>query len=280
MPWQRSFFWSAPNEWPTLWWVIGIHAAAITALVLQACGVLPLPPWPVLVLALVLLTLGGLGTTVAYHRVLAHRAAKLNPLVEQFLIACAMLNGSGNPRTWVATHRHHHRFSDTENDISSPNQGMWWSHLRWLWQAPAVNLDAYAPDLDEARYRVWGKIQVLMLAVSAFGGLAWLIVADWQTAIAAAAWIGPIRLVWALHAQCTVNSVCHLGAKEEHGTGKNVTWLAPLHLFQGENWHANHHREPNSARLGMRWWQIDIGWACLRSLAVVRLASRVRSIPS
>lgn len=271
-PWTRPWWWCAPGEVPTLAWILGIHVLAIAGLVL-----LPLPPWPAFVVALGLLFVGGLGTTVAYHRALAHSGAKLHPLVEQALIACAVVNGSGTPHSWVAFHRHHHRHSDSDQDISSPDHGLWWAHLRWLWQAKAVERRAYAPDMDRPRYRIWDRALLYpALALSLFGGLLvwpWL---GWEQALATAAWVGPIRLVWALHAQCSVNSVCHLGAREEHGTGHNVRWLALIHLFQGENWHANHHREPGRARLGQGWWQIDLGWWTIVGLRTVGLAKRVR----
>jgi hypothetical protein len=47
----------------------------------------PLPGWKIFLSALALASLGAFGTTIAYHRGLAHRALKLNPIVEQFLAA-------------------------------------------------------------------------------------------------------------------------------------------------------------------------------------------------
>lgn len=180
-PWQRFWLWCAPGEWPTMLWIVGLHLIAVVGLVL-----LPLPSWPMLAIAFGLLFLGGLGTTVAYHRALAHTAARLSLPVEQFLIFCAMLNGSGRPRTWVANHRHHHRYSDKEGDISSPDQGFWWSHLRWLWQAQQPDPDKFTPDMNGLRYRVWDRMQVAVLAISVFGGFAWLAVGSWQEALVAA----------------------------------------------------------------------------------------------
>ncbi len=270
-PWSRPWYWCAPGEIPTLAWIIFIHVAAVVGII-----VLPLPSWPILATAGVLLFLGGLGTTVAYHRSLAHGGAKLHPLVEQPLLFFAALNGSGTPRSWVTFHRHHHRHSDTDQDISSPDHGMMWAHLRWLWQAERVDSKAYAPDMLKLQYRIWDTLLYPTLALSLFGGLLltpWL---GWEAALAAAVWIGPVRLVWALHTQCTVNSVCHLGAREEHGTGHNVVWLALIHLFQGENWHANHHREPGRAKLGLRWYQVDVGWYTLVGLRTIGLAKRLR----
>src|SRR5260370_35691969 len=41
----------------------------------------------------------------------------------------------------------------------------------------------------------------------------------------------------------------------------NDWWLGPFQLTAwGENWHQNHHTHAGSARLGLRWYQTDIGW--------------------
>jgi fatty-acid desaturase len=270
LPWERPWWWCERGEVMTLVWVVFLHVTALVGLVL-----LPAPSWTAVIIAGVLLILGGLGTTVCYHRCLAHRAVKLNPLVEQALIFCALINGSGKPRTWVAMHRRHHATSDRPGDISSPHDGFWWSHLRWLWQVDQSGTERYIPDLTGRRYRVWGYLQIPLLAASAFGGMA--LGGGWMAALAAGLWIGPVRLLWALHTQCTVNSICHLGSMaEESGSSRNVLWPTLAHLGQGENWHGNHHKSPACARLGQRWWQIDVGWMVIRVLAAIGLARQVR----
>ena len=258
----------APGELPTLVWIIFLHLAAIVGLVL-----LPLPPLTAVLVAVGALFIGGLGTTVIYHRALAHRAVTVHPLVEQPLIFCAMFNGSGAPRSWVGTHRHHHAHSDRPTDISSPHHGgFWWSHLRWLWQADFSHGQRLVGDLSRRRYRWWTHAQPLVLALAIGVGALWFLHVPWQEALAAMLWIGPLRLLWALHTQCTVNSVCHLGAPTApHGSGRNVSWLAFFHLGQGENWHGNHHQRPGSARIGER-WQIDVGWWVIGALRLVGLA--------
>jgi len=248
-----------------------IHVAAVGALItLPICGISLWPGWPIAMVAGLLTMAGGLGTTVGYHRALAHGGVKLRGPVENILIFFAMLNGSGTPRTWVSNHRLHHASSDTAEDISSPKQGgFWWAHLRWLWQAGQAPVDRYSPDLDRPMLRFWGRMQVPVLALSFFGGFvlgpaAWL-------------WLGPIRLLYALHAQCTINSVCHLGDPSEvGGSSRNVWWLAPFHFLQGENWHRNHHEQPTDARLGQSAAQLDFGWWSIVVLKWCRLASRIR----
>jgi stearoyl-CoA desaturase (delta-9 desaturase) len=187
------------------------------------------------------------------------------------LIFVAMYNGSGAPLSWTANHRLHHATADTPADISSPRVGgFWWAHLRWLWQAGRASPERYCPDLGSRSYRVWQTLQVPLLAGSFFGGLAF--------GPAAFFWLGAIRLVFALHAQCFVNSVSHLHPNAQPGedSSRNVPWLALWHCFQGENWHRNHHARPSSARFGLTPAQVDIGWWVILGLEWCRLATQVR----
>src|SRR3989442_1056287 len=122
LPWWRAY---GENFW-TMIYIVAIHILAVIGLVL-----FPLPGWKVFFSALAIAALGGFGTTIGFHRNLAHRAVKLNPVVEQFLILCAVFNGSGSPSTWIANHRNHHANSDTMDDVSSPRHGgVWWGALQ------------------------------------------------------------------------------------------------------------------------------------------------------
>jgi stearoyl-CoA desaturase (delta-9 desaturase) len=262
-------------EWPwwrttlrhsgTFGWIMLIHATALVGLIL-----FPLPGWRLLLIAWALAWIGGVGTTVCYHRAITHRALKLNPLVRWPLIFFAMLNGSGAPVSWASNHRLHHASADTEDDVSSPRQGFWWAHLRWLWQAPQPMVERFSPDLNRFSYNIWTYLQGPILALAFFGGL--------YFGLAAFFWLGAIRLVFALHAQCFVNSVCHTepGVREGQDSSRNVGWLALMHFFQGENWHRNHHSRPGLARLGWNWRQPDAGYLIIRGLEKVGLASEVR----
>jgi len=243
-----------------------IHLGALAALI-----VAPLPGWPVFFGALALHFMGGLGTTVAYHRAIAHKSVKLHPVIRAVLIFFAMFNGSGSPLSWAAYHRLHHAKSDTPEDISSPRVGgFWWAHLRWIWQAGGPPIGRYCRDIDTPGYRMWTRAQIPLLALSLLVGAPF--------GLAALLWMGPLRLVVALHAQCFVNSVCHMrpDARDGEPTARNVAWLSVVHVFQGENWHQNHHDRPGSARLGWTPTQLDVGWYLILLLERVGLAWDVR----
>lgn len=265
-PWKAPWWKTTRGDGATLVWILLIHVTAVTGLIL-----FPIPHWPIAVGAAALAWLGGMGTTVCYHRTLAHRALRLNFIPRHVLIFFAMFNGSGSPDSWTANHRQHHAKVETPEDISSPRiGGFWWSHLKWLWQAGSIPMSRWCPDLSVAQYRFWHRMQVPMLALSFFGGL----MIGWEAFF----WLGAIRLVLSLHGQCFVNSICHMkpGVGPGEDSSQNVIWLGLFQFLQGENWHGNHHAKPISARLGWRAWQVDSGWYLIWVLERFRLATNVK----
>lgn len=267
-PWEQPWWKPAKGQSGVFAYLIAIHVLALTGLIL-----FPLPGWKVFTWLLVLGGFGGLGTTIGYHRLLAHRTLKTKSWIEQFLIFAAMFNGSGSPASWVAYHRLHHSRTDTEDDISSPTHGgFWWAHLRWLYQSEAVDGKQWCPDLMKGGYRLWYYAQPPILLLSLFCGF--LLGLGW----AGFFWLGAIRLVYALHGQCLVNSLTHLGEARGNGDrSQNVWWLGPLQLTAwGENWHGNHHTAAGLAKFSRHWWQVDIGWYVICGLEALGLASGVK----
>ena len=117
--------------------------------------------------------------------------------------------------SWVANHRHHHAKADTAEDVSSPRHGgFWWAHIRWVYQWSGSEVRRWCPDLDRRRYRVWRRLQIPIIALASFAGLAF----GWQAFF----WVGAIRLVYVLHFQMFVNSLLHMtpdlpeGARDGH----------------------------------------------------------------
>ena len=265
-PWEAPIWKSAKGKEGVLLYLVAIHVITIVGLVL-----FPIPSLPIFAVALGMALLGGLGTTVCYHRSLSHRTVKLNRALEHFMIFWTMFNGSGAPVSWSANHRLHHSKSDTSEDVSSPRHGgFWWAHLRWLYQCPKADAKRWTPDLDKPEYRFWTYIETPLIIVAMFWPLLW----SWEAFF----WIGSIRLVYSLHGQCFVNSIMHMGPIPEDGdSSKNIWWLGPFQLSAwGENWHRNHHSDSNTARLGLKWWQVDVGWYAIWMFEKLGLATDVR----
>jgi fatty-acid desaturase len=267
-PWTKPWWQPSEGNGPVLFYIVLIHALALVGLIM-----FPLPGWHVLAVALAVASIGGIGTSVCYHRRLAHRSLRLNRVVENVLIFFAIFNASGAPLSWVANHRHHHAKADTVEDISSPRYGgFWWAHIRWIYQWSGSEVRRWCPDLDLPRYRIWARLQIPIVIISIFSGL----ILGWEGFF----WIGAIRLVYALHFQMFVNSLLHMtpGLTEGVDSSRNLWWLGPFQFGAwGENWHRNHHKDANAARFGRRWWQVDLGWYVICGLRSLRLASDVRS---
>lgn len=266
-PWTQPWWYATGENVWVLLFIITIHVAAIIGLILY-----PIPSLPSLATSLILVCLGGIGTSVCYHRTLAHKALRLHPVLEQILICFAIFNGSGAPLQWTANHRQHHAKADTLDDVSSPRHGgFWWAHLRWLYQWPGSDIKRWCPDMARPRYTIWQKLQVPIVFLSLMSGF----VFGWEGFF----WMGALRLVYSLHFQCFVNSLLHLSPDAPLGedSSRNLWWLGPLQFTAwGENWHQNHHTDASSAKFSRHWWQIDIGWYLIKGFSALRLASDVR----
>lgn len=253
-----------------------LHPHFVLNLVGQAVGVYAIvfhPSWTGLGLALALhFLVSGLGITVGYHRLLSHRAFKTVKPVEWLLAALGCLAMHGDPIQWVTIHRQHHRYADTDLDPHSPIHGFLWSHLLWFnagfFARTTPHHEAtYAKDLtSQAFYRLL-RFAVLPLMLGALYGL-WA----WGGA-EAVLWGGFVRYLLGDHATWFVNSAGHtLGwrAYKRDDRSTNCSWVG-LVAF-GEGFHNNHHAFPSSARLGLRPWELDMGWWVILALEALGLA--------
>ena len=66
-----------------------------------------------------------LGITMGYHRYYSHKAFKMPKWIEYYLLFFAHIAMFGPAITWVANHREHHKYVDTEKDPHSPHYRGW-----------------------------------------------------------------------------------------------------------------------------------------------------------
>jgi stearoyl-CoA desaturase (Delta-9 desaturase) len=206
--------------------------------------------------------------TAGYHRYFSHRAFKTSRAF-QFLLGLlgtmAMQNG---PLWWSSWHRRHHRYSDTPNDAHSPIQGGFWhAHIGWFLDGShdRPNL-ANVRDLaryPELRFLDRHKWLPLIVYAGAMYGIA---------GFAGVVWGFFVSTIACLQATMCINSLAHVWGTRRFDTpdsSRNNALLALLTL--GEGWHNNHHHDMNSARQGLRWWELDVTYASLWLLEKVGL---------
>ena len=86
-----------------------------------------------------------------YHRYFSHKTFKTSRFVQFLFAVIGNSSMQRGPLWWAATHRHHHKHSDHEEDIHSPViSGFLWSHIGWLTSMKNFPTDYKSiPDLSE-----------------------------------------------------------------------------------------------------------------------------------
>ncbi|WP_422049738.1 acyl-CoA desaturase [Shimia sp.] len=198
---------------------------------------------------------GCLGVVVTFHRYLSHRSFQFRWWwLERLFILFGHLAGSGSAIGWVAVHKAHHAYSDTDRDPHGPRRG--WRN--------------FVPDYDDVvnyrmvrsmlrdRYLRWLHKNGILLIAAYYLAL-WLIGGD-----IAVAFFGGIPQAITILMSVITNWVGHVYGYQTYETGedsRNCWWLAiPA---WGESWHNNHHAKPGRASFSHKWWEIDISGAVI-----------------
>ena len=103
-----------------------VHLACIAAFFLKF-------HWSYLVVCLALYYVRMFFVTAGYHRYFSHRSFKTSRAFQFIMAFMATSSTQKGVLWWAANHRHHHRYSDTEEDLHSPSlRGFLWSHVGWI----------------------------------------------------------------------------------------------------------------------------------------------------
>lgn len=219
-----------------------------------------------------------LGITVGFHRILSHCSVKANGYVRAVFAVLGSMAAQGHVIHWVSNHRRHHQHTDQAGDPHSPHrtndgvdlkhwQGFWHAHLGWLFEGEFPNVLLSKDLLKDPvivyinrLYLVWVFLGfALPAAIDGF------VTQSWWGVCNGLLWGGFVRTFLVHHIIWSINSVTHLYGTRPFATDENSTnnvWIALPSC--GEAWHNNHHAFPQSARFGLQWWQVDIGWWCIQ----------------
>ena len=231
-----------------------------------------------------------MGITVGYHRLLSHKAFQTNTPIRAMFAILGSIAGQGPPIYWVANHRRHHEYCDKPGDPHSPHAnatgslsgfaGLWHAHFGWLFDGEITNSLVFAKDLIRdpminfinRYYMGW-----LILSLIIPGIIEGLVTQTWMGFISGFLWGGLIRLFLSIQSGYIINSMTHSFGTHPFESGDRSTnniWLSiPT---GGDAWHNNHHAFPHSAKFGLKWWQIDLGYWTIRSLELVGLVWNVK----
>jgi len=256
-------------NWKNLAIVITFHFLAIPALFMfswKNVAVMLVGNWIVV----------SLGVGLGYHRLLTHRSFKAPKWLEYTLTTFGAMAIQDDAPKWVATHRIHHQFVETDKDPHSTKPGFFWAHMGWILKGTAqdhdeATLKRYVPDLLKDKFHVLlAKYYYIPLVLSGFILFA---IGGWSMVL----WGVFVRVVFGWHSTWFVNSATHFFGKRRFATeddSTNNAWVAILTF--GEGWHNNHHAQPTSARHGLKWYEFDMNWLTIRLFEKLGWAKQIR----
>ena len=224
-----------------------------------------------------------------YHRYFSHRSFKTSRWCQ---FAFAILGASSTqrgPLWWAANHRHHHKESDSPEDVHSPVQnGFLWAHIGWITArkhyAPKLKLIQDFAKFPELRFLDRFDTLVPILTGTAMFFFGVTLNHLWPSLGTS----GAQMLIWGyfistallLHGTCTINSLTHMFGRKRYATGDESrnNWLLAI-ITMGEGWHNNHHYYCASTRQGFYWWEIDASYYVLKMMSWVGLVWDLKPVP-
>lgn len=218
----------------------------------------------------------GLGMTVCYHRLLTHRSFTTHKWIERTMTLLTTIGLTGSSLSWTAAHRLHHRKADREGDPHSPYI-MGFATAQWGSMFSPISLRS-SPVFGSRFHRMVHKFYLPINL--GYGLLLYLLGGVWAVVHM---WLVPAAILW--NAGSLINTICHtpsLGYRYREGSGvvppnRDLSVNNPVLgvLVFGEGHHNNHHQFPGHARIGLRWWEIDIGYMLIK---LIRTDKKARNV--
>lgn len=238
-------------------------------------GLIDLPWWGQVAVALVLTHITIVSVTVFLHRHQAHRALDLHPAVSHFFRLWVWLTTGMVTKEWAAVHRKHHAKCDTPEDPHSPqilglNRVLWGGVFLYVKEANRPDtIERYGlgtPD-DWLERNLYSKYKILGLTLMGVIDVVVLGIVPGMLILAT-------QIVWIpFWAAGVINGIGHYWGYRHWATPDASTNIVPWGiLIGGEELHNNHHAYPTSAKLSNKWYEFDIGWWYIRILEALGLA--------
>lgn len=229
--------------------------------------------------------IGSTTITVFVHRTWCHRGLNSGPGVTNFSRFWLWIGGWYWPNLiqhFAATHRKHHRLSDTVDDPHSPyfytfkelvlervdGEGkpgrpyyMPQSEVnKWASDVPQFN--DWMEDNVYRKYPGGGKYCFIAIYLILFGPIGFL--------LAGIPWMIFTRFSPRLHNWFS-HKVGYRNQPHADGIDKSTNIVPVGILWGGEEFGANHHDDAQSPRFSNKWYEFDIGWLTVLVLAKLDL---------
>jgi stearoyl-CoA desaturase (delta-9 desaturase) len=237
--------------------------------------------WQMLLVLLVVGNVTMASSTLYLHRSQSHRGVDFHPLLAHWFRFFSWLTTGMRTKEWVAIHRKHHAKCETAEDPHSPrfagiNEVLWrGSELYRKAALDTADMDKYGkgtPDdwIERRLYTPHDRLGPSLTLFIYFGLFGIPGIALWA-----------LQMMWIpFWAAGVINGLGHWWGYRNFDTADTATNLMPWGFWiGGEELHNNHHAFPSSAKFALRKYEFDIGWAAIRGLETLGLATVLRTAP-
>jgi stearoyl-CoA desaturase (delta-9 desaturase) len=245
-------------------------------------GLLDLPWWGDMLVALVFVQITIAGVTLYLHRCQAHRALEMHPVLAHFFRFWLWLTTGMITKEWAAIHRKHHAKCETEEDPHSPrihgiNKILFGGvalYVKESYKKDVIERYGHSTPADWLERNIytplnkWGIAIMAAVDVLLFGPLAGAII--WG-----------VQMLWIpFWAAGVINGIGHYFGYRNFQTEDDSTNIVPWAAWiGGEELHNNHHAYPTSAKFSIRPYEFDLGWLYIQVLQSLGLATVRKQAP-
>ena len=216
--------------------------------------------WQEPILLLIFWFISGMGITMGYHRLFAHKSFKTNSFVEWILMILGSLAFENTILKWVSDHRKHHNLSDTKDDPYSIMEGFWHAHIGWIIKNTPEEQSRIkgVKDIESKSAIKFQNKYYFHIGIIVGFILPLIIGLIYNRPLGAVLWAGFLRVTLVHHATFFINSLCHYVGNRpyDYKSSARDSWFVSLFTF-GEGYHNFHHTFQWDYRNGVKWFAFD-----------------------
>ncbi len=244
-------------------------------------GLLNWPAWKIVLTTLIVVQVTLSGVSLFLHREQTHRGITLHPILQHFYRFWTWFTTGMLTKEWVAIHRKHHAYCETETDPHSPQiHGI----KKVLFHGVALytkerknteTMEKYGQGTPNdwierniyTRFHYLGIILLAFVNIALFGVIGLLIYA--------------IQMLWIpFFAAGVINGIGHYFGYRNYRTDDSSRNISRFGFFiLGEELHNNHHAFPSSCKFAHKKGEHDIGWYIIRALNKLGLCKIKKVVP-
>ncbi|KNZ60028.1 hypothetical protein VP01_1624g4 [Puccinia sorghi] len=245
-----------PIWWSNLFFFVSVHLVGIY-------GTIYISPihkisWQTLLLTILSWQLATFGITIGYHRLWSHKSFKAATPLKCFLSLIGCLGFQGSIKWWVLRHRLHHRWTDSQFDPYNSKNGLFFSHMGWIFRKPKYEklklidqTDLNQDPVVRFQHKHYVPLSIFMGFILPYLLSGYVLNCNRQSSLDGLIWAGFVARILIWHFTFLINSFAHYYGERSFDLDISARSNFLLAVFTGgEANHNYHHVFPKDYRNG------------------------------